>query len=56
MKKDSIYREVILNELANPITELQSVDEVIKGINSLEIEESSKESIVKNLKMTLGYE
>ena len=55
LKRDSIYQDIILSELANPVMEMQSVDEIIERINSLEVSEQSKQNVITSLKATLGY-
>ncbi|MBK6266383.1 hypothetical protein JKA74_15165 [Marivirga sp. S37H4] len=55
LKKDSIYQDIILNEIANPIMEMQSADEIINNVNSLEIPEQTKQDVISSYKISIGY-
>lgn len=56
LKKDSIYQDVILNELANPIMEMESMDTIIEAINSLDVTKQAKQDVITSFKITLGYQ
>lgn len=55
-ENDSIYQDVILKELANPIAEMPNMDEIIESIGNLQIEEQAKQDIIRTFKATLGYQ
>ncbi|TKG91608.1 hypothetical protein EYV94_21525 [Puteibacter caeruleilacunae] len=48
--KEGINLDVILNELANPISDVVNVDDVLKSINTISTEEGIKNKLVDALR------
>lgn len=50
LKKDSIHKQIILEEIANPVIELKSLDKTIKAIKILQVPDTVKTDLIKKLK------